>query len=153
MCQSSSQSVIRHVTNQKSWFFLFYFMNFLLSFYFLSIYVKLMFMYQLMLFRNFFFALLFQLCSNLRKDYDGFLNIVSSCLQQYRAIKTTTKMAVGVKHDPRLSLKTDFTQAVVLESPNVLTKALYTHVGKLRNCQYYKTIEKNNFSLFWNNLR
>lgn len=152
MCQSSSQSIIRHVTNQKSC--LFYFINFLLSFHFLSIYVKLMFMYQLMLFRNFFFALLFQLCSNLRKDYDGFLNIVSTRLQQYRAIKTTTKMAVGVKHDPRLSPQTDFTQAVVLESPNVLTKALYTHVGKLRTVfRSNKTIEKNNFSLFWNNLR
>lgn len=152
MCQSSSQSIIRHVTNQKSC--LFYLINFLLSFHFLSIYVKLMFMYQLMLFRNFFFALLFQLCSNLRKDYDGFLNIVSTRLQQYRAIKTTTKMAVGVKHDPRLSPQTDFTQAVVLESPNVLTKAFYTHVGKLRTVfRSNKTIEKNNFSLFWNNLR
>lgn len=152
MCQSSSQSIIRHVTNQKSC--LFYFINFLLSFHFLSIYVKLMFMYQLMLFRNFFFALLFQLCSNLRKDYDGFLNIVSTRLQQYRAIKKTTKMAVGVKHDPRLSPQTDFTPAVVLESPNVLTKAFYTHVGKLRTVfRSNKTIEKNNFSLFWNNLR
>lgn len=152
MCQSSSHSVIRQVTNQKSC--LFYFINFLLSFHFLSIYVKLMFMYQLMLFRNFFFALLFQLCSNLRKDYDGFLNIVSTRIQQYRAIKTTTKMAVGVKHDPRLSPQTDFTPAVVLESPNVLTQAFYTHVGKLRTVfRSNKTIEKNNFSLFWNNLR